>query len=65
MLNSAWCDLISKGDILKLHDKCPNPKCNCQKIITFTPYQYMLKSGSNKSKMHKTLRGTQLLGKMF
>ena len=26
---SAWCDLNSKGNILlKLHDKCPNPKSN-------------------------------------
>ena len=35
---SAWTDLNSKGNILKLHDKCPNPKCGCQKIITFTPH---------------------------
>ena len=42
MSNSVWCDLNSKGDILKLHDKCPNPNCNCQKIITFTPHQYVV-----------------------
>ena len=34
MSTSAWTDLNSQGNILKLHDKCPNPKCNCQKIIT-------------------------------
>ena len=51
MSNSAWCDLNSEGNILKLHDKCPNPKCNCQKIITFTPHQYMLEGGSIKSKL--------------
>ena len=33
--NSAWCDLNNKGDILKIYDKCPNPKCNCQKVTTF------------------------------
>ena len=44
--NSAWTDLNSQGNILKLHDKYPNPKCNCQKIITFTPHQYMLEGGS-------------------
>ena len=33
MSNQAWTDLNSKGNILKLHDKCPNPKCGCQKII--------------------------------
>ena len=48
MSNSAWCDLNSKGNILKLDDKCPNPKFNCQKIITFTPRQNMLEGGSKK-----------------
>ena len=59
MTNSAWTDLNSKINILKLHDKCPNPKCVCQKIITFTPHQYMLEGGSIKSKLQKILRGTQ------
>ena len=59
MSNSAWCDLNSKGYLLKLHDKCPNPKCNCQKIITFTPRQNMLEGGSTKSKLQKIFRGTQ------
>ena len=36
MSNSPWCDLISKGDFLKLHDMCPNTKRNCQKQITIT-----------------------------
>ena len=40
MSKSAWCDLNSKGDILKPHDRCA--KCNSQKLITFTPRQYML-----------------------
>ena len=57
--NSAWTDLNPQGNILKLHDKCPNPKCNCQKIITFTPHQYMLEGGSIKSKLQKFLRGTK------
>ena len=59
MSNSAWTDLYSKGNILKLHDKCPNPKCGCQKIITFTPHQYMLEGGSIKSKLQKIFRGTK------
>ena len=57
--NQAWTDLNSKGNILKLHDKCPNPKCACQKIITFTPHQYMLEGGSIKSKLQKIFKGTQ------
>ena len=59
MLNSAWCDLNSKGDILKLHDKCPNPKCGCRKIFTFRPHEYMLEGGSLKSKLQKFFRGTK------
>ena len=59
MSNSAWCDLNSKGDILKFHAKCPNPKSICQKIITFTPHQYMLEGGSIKNKLQKIFKGTQ------
>ena len=59
MSNSAWCDLNSKGNTMKLHDKCPNPKCNCQKMITFTPHQYMLEGGSIKSKQQKIFNGTK------
>ena len=62
MSNSAWTDLNSKGNLLKLHelhDKCPNPKCGCQKIVTFTPHQYMLEGGSNKSKLQKIFKGTK------
>ena len=65
MSNSAWWDLNSKGDVLKLHDKCPNPKCNCQKVIIFTPRQKMLKGGRIKSKLQKMLRGTQTAWKKF
>ena len=59
MSNSAWTDLNSQGNILKLHDKCPNPKCGCQKINIFTPHQYLLEGGSIKSKLQKIFRGTK------
>ena len=65
MSNSAWTDLNSQGNILKLHDKCPNPKCGCQKIITFTPHQYMLEGGWIKSKLQKIFRGTKLAWDSF
>ena len=65
MSNSAWCDLNSKGNTLKFHDKCPNPKCNCQKIIIFTPNQYMLEGGSLKCKLQKIFKGTQTAGNKF
>ena len=51
MSNQAWTNLNSQGNIIKLHDKCPNPKCGCQKIITFTPHQCMLEGGSIKCKL--------------
>ena len=59
MSKSAWCDLNSKDDILQLHDKCPNPKCNCRKTITFTHHQYMLEGGSIKSKLQNVFKGIQ------
>ena len=48
-----------KSNILKLHDKCPNPNSGCQKIINFTPYQYMLEGGSIKSRLEKIFRRTK------
>ena len=65
MSNSAWTDLNIKGDLLKLRDKCQNPKCGCQKIITFTPHQYMLEGGLIKSKLQKIFKGTQTAWNKF
>ena len=59
MSNSAWCDSNKKCTVLKLHDMCHNPKCNCQKQITFNPKQFQLEGGSIKSKLQKNFRGTQ------
>ena len=59
MSSSAWTDLNSKGNILKLHDKCSSKRCGCQEIITFPPHQYMLEGGSIKSKLQKIFRGTK------
>ena len=65
MSNSAWTDLNSEGNIIKLHDKSPNPKFGCQKIITFTPHQYILEGGSIESKIQKIFRGTKTAGDKF
>ena len=59
MSNSAWCDLNKNYTVLKLHDMCHNPKCKCQKQITFTPKQFQLEGGSIKSKLQKIFRGTK------
>ena len=48
-----------KRCVLKLYDKCPNPNCICQKLITFTPRQYMLEGRSIKSNLKSIFRVTQ------
>ena len=59
MSNSAWCDLNENCTVLKLHDMCHNPKCKCQKQITFSSNQYVLESGSIKSQLKSFFRGTK------
>ena len=59
MSNSAWCDSNKNCTVLKLHDLCYNPKCNCQKQTTFTPKQFQLESGSIKIKQKSIFRGTK------
>ena len=65
MSNSAWCDLNKNCTVLKLHDMCHNPKCKCQKQITFTPKQFKLEGGSIKSKIQKIFKGTQTAWNKF
>ena len=65
MSKSAWCDLNSKSNILNLHDKCPNPKWNCQKIMTFTPNQYMPEGNGIENTMKKVLQASQTAGNNF
>ena len=56
MSNKAWCDLKRKGDILKLQGMYPNPKCKCQKQITFTPRQFQFEGvGFKNQKIWKFL----------
>ena len=59
MSNSAWCYLKKVCTLLKLQDMCHNPKCKCQKQITFTPRQFQLEGASIGSKLQKIFRGTQ------
>ena len=65
MSNSAWCDLNKNCIVLKLHGMCHNPKCKCQKQITFTPKQFQLEGGSIKSKLQKIFKGTQTAWNKF
>ena len=44
---------------------CHNPKCKCQKQITFNPKQFQLQGGSIKSKLQKNFRGTQTAWNKF
>ena len=38
---------------------CHNPKCECQKQITFTPKQFQFEGGSIKSKLKSIFEGTK------
>ena len=59
MSNSAWCDLKKNCTVLKLHDMSHNPKCKCQKQITFSPNQFQLEGVGLKNTMKKIFRGSQ------
>ena len=65
MSKSAWCDLNKKCTVFKIHDMCNNPKCNCQKQVTFTPQQFQPDGGSIKSKLQKNFKGTQTAWNKF
>ena len=65
MSNSPWCDLNKDCTDIKIHDMCHNPRCNCQKQITFAPKQYVLEGGSIKSKLQKIFKGTRTAWKKF
>ena len=54
---STWCYLNKKCTVLKLHDMCHSPKCNCQKQIFFTPKQYMLEGNGFKKNNEKFFYG--------
>ena len=65
MSNSACRDLNKVFNVLKLHDMCHNPKCNCQKQITFTPKQFQLEGGSIKNNSKSNFKGTQTAWNKF
>ena len=66
MSNSAWCDLIKKNcTVLKLHDMCHNPKCKCQKQVTFSPNQFQLEGSGFKNTMKKIFKGSQTAWNKF
>ena len=65
MSNSAWCDLNKNCTVLKLHDMCHNPKCKCQKQITFSPTQFQLEGAGFKNTMKKIFKGSQTAWNKF
>ena len=65
MSNSAWCDLNKNCTVLKLHDMCHNPKCKCQKQITFSPNQFQLEGSGFKNTMKKIFKGSQTAWNKF
>ena len=65
MSNQAWCNSISKGDILKLHDYCHTPKCKCQKQITFNPRQFQLEVSGFQNTRKQFCTGGEKIGNSF
>ena len=65
MSNSARCDLNKNCTVLKLHDMCHNPKCKCQKQITFSPNQFQLEGAGFKNTMKKIFKGSQTAWNKF
>ena len=63
MSKSEWCDLNSQGDLLNLHDLCHNPKCKCQKQITFTQRQFQLEGSGFK--YYEKIEGTEKVWTIF
>ena len=59
MSNLSWCDLKYKANLLNVNDMCPNPKCNCQKQITFTPRQFQFKGAGFKKTRKKFFKFSQ------
>ena len=59
MSNSAWCDLNKYCTVLKLHDMCHNPKCNCQMQNKFSPRKHQLEGNGFKNTMKKIFKGSQ------
>ena len=59
MSNSPGCDLTKNCSVLKLHDFRHNPKCKCQKQITFSPNQFQLEGAGFKNTMKKIYKGSQ------
>ena len=59
MSNSAWCDLNKNCTVLKLHDMCHNPRCKCQKQISFSPNQFQVEGAGFKNTMEKIFKGSQ------
>ena len=56
MSKSAWCDLNNKVDLLKIHDRCPNNKYSCQKLITSSAKHFQTEGSVFKSNLQKIFR---------
>ena len=59
MPNGFFCVLKIKRDFLKLHNKCPNNKCNCKKEVKFTPKQFHFGNNRFKGTIRKIFKGSK------
>ena len=59
MSNLSVCNLVNKGNLLKVHDFCPNPKCKGPKRLTFTLNEFQLLGAGCKNTKNKMFKGSQ------
>ena len=64
-MSNSWCYLKKNCTVLKLNDMCHNPKCKCQKQLTFSPKQFQLEGAGFENTMKKFLRDLKQLGIKF
>ena len=50
MSNLSCCDLIYKDNLFEVHDMCPNPKCKCQKQLTFSLAEFQFERQGYKKR---------------
>ena len=50
---------------MNLHDFCHDPKCKCQKQITFSPKQFQLEAAGFKNTMKKIFEGSEKMWNKF
>ena len=55
MSNLSWCVLNNEGNLVRIHDMCPNLKCKCQKQFTLNANQFQIEGSGLKKNKEKNI----------